>query len=202
MLRRFHRLNACALGVFIALHLINHFAVVLGIGHHLSLQSVLRQFYRQLIVEVALIGLFTAQILLGIALVFKRGRPSGGWAWAQVVSGLYLAFFLVQHLAAVILARSGGLDTNSYFAAAVVSRPPFVYYFAAYYGLAITALFMHVSAAFRFRVWPDPAKRWHFALPFLGALIGSLIVLGFMGQFSPFELPAPYLDYLNQFSAE
>jgi succinate dehydrogenase/fumarate reductase cytochrome b subunit len=193
-MRRLHRLNAFILGVFLVVHFANHALLFGGIGAHLKAMMVLRGGYRLPGIEHILLGLFATQIILGVVLVFQRGKPSGGWAWAQVLSGGYIAFFLLQHLSAILMARSG-LDTNSYFAAAVVSRTPLSYYFAPYYVLGIGAVFTHVACALRFRVWPQPATRLQRALPVVGVVLGVGAVAGLTGATDPFDLPPAYDAY-------
>lgn len=199
-LTKLHRINALFLAVFLVLHLGNHLTVLFGLETHLAVLRALRQLYRIGVIEYALFTLFAAQILLGLALVFRRGRPKTGWAWLQVVSGGYLAFFLLQHLGAVIATRLtyAEIDTDTYWAASVVSQAPFARYFAPYYLLAIAALFTHVAAALRFRVWPAPARAWHRVLPFVGAALGGLIVTGLIFHAAP-GLPPAYQAYLDNF---
>ncbi len=200
-LKNLHRLNALVLAVFLTLHFANHMLAIFGIQWHLAAQSFLRQGYRTFGIEQLLIFLFISQIILGLLLLLKRGKPQGGWAWAQGVSGVYIALFLLQHLGAILAARmmTPPLDTTSYFAAAVVSQSPFVYYFFPYYVLGITAVFTHIACALRFRNWETPASRLQLALPWVGLIIGLISVAGLTGLTAPFALPAEYLHYLNGF---
>ncbi len=199
-LLRFHRLNACVLGLFIALHLINHSLFVLGFETHLTVMTGLRHLYRVPIIEIPLLVLFASQIVLGLALAWKRGRPQGKWAWAQVVSGGYLALFLLQHLGATLSTRMfyADIDTNSFWAASVVSQQPFVSYFAPYYALAVLAIFTHIAAALRFRNWARPATFKQKALPVIGAVLGITSV-GAMILHSQTGLPPNYQAYLDNF---
>ena len=197
LLKTLHRTNAVALAMFLSLHLANHFALMGGIEAHMAIQKALRPIYRAAIIEPVLIGLFTIQIALGLILVVKRGRPKERWGWLQVLSGGYLAFFLVQHLAAVLMARSSGFDTNSFFAAAVVNRLPLTYYFAPYYALSVAAVFAHFAAALRFKRWPEPPTASVRLLPWLGLVAGILIVSGLMGAFGAVRLSSVNEAYLN-----
>lgn len=181
-LRRLHRVNAALLGLFLTLHLTNHAALLAGHAAHAALMQVLRPLYRHPVIEPVLIGLFAAQVALGLALVWRRGRPQGGWAGAQVASGLVIALFLVQHLPAVLLARPA-TDTSTAFAAAVVTDWPGALYFIAYYALAVVALATHLAAARRFARWPAPPGALARALPWAGLALGGLIVAGLMGLF-------------------
>lgn len=193
-----HRLNARILGLFLVAHLFNHATIVFGFGAHLAVMDVLAAIYRLRLIEVPLLFLFAVQILLGLRLVWARGWPDNSWGRAQVVSGLYLAFFLVQHMVAVVMTPLSydGMDTNVYWAASVVSRPPFVWYFAPYYVLAVMALFTHIAAAMRFARWPDPASGMQRALPLVGLGFGIVIVAGLMVH-AQGGLPAPYVAYLD-----
>ena len=181
-LRTLHRANALALGLFLTLHLANHLALTGGMAAHRAALEILRPLYRNPVVEPVLIALFAVQIGLGLVLAWRRGRPRAGWAMAQLVSGLVLAWFLVQHVPAVLLARPH-TDTDAQFAAAVVLDLPGAAYFIPYYILAVAALATHLAAARRFARWPRPADTLTHALPWVGALIGAVIVQGLRGTF-------------------
>lgn len=196
-LTRLHRLNAGVLGLFLILHFANHAVLLIGRDSHLSVMKSLRQVYRVGFIEYPLFALFAAQIVLGLLLVLKRGKPKGFWSWAQVASGLYIGFFLLQHLGAIIAARiSYTFETTTYFAAAVVSAEPFAWYFIPYYVLGVAAVFTHIAAAARFAIWPEPAKWWHKALPVVGLAFALSVVIALSwGAFS--ELPPENRAYLD-----
>lgn len=181
-LRCLHRLNACLLGLFLALHLSNHAVLLAGHAAHGAVLEALRPVYRNAVVEPAVVALFVAQIALGLTLVWRRGRPEGGWAWAQVASGLLIALFLVQHVPVVLLARPD-TETDTAFAAAVVQDWPGALYFIPYYVLAVAALATHLAAARRFARWPAPPGALARALPWVGLGLGVLIVAGLAGAF-------------------
>jgi succinate dehydrogenase/fumarate reductase cytochrome b subunit len=182
ILRRLHRANAALLGLFLAVHLVNHAALFWGHASHGSLMQALRPFYRHPVVEPVLITLFVAQIGLGLALAWRRGRPQAGWAWVQLIAGLYLALFLVQHVPAVLLARPQ-TETGTAFAAAVVKSMPAALYFVPYYVLAVTALAAHVAAALHFAGQPLLPASVVRALPWAGFALGVGIVFGLTGKF-------------------
>ncbi len=198
-LTKLHGTNAKLLGIFIVLHFANHALLLGGRQLHLGFIENLRAFYRPWFIEYPLFALFAVQIIMGIVLIAKRGRPQGYWGWAQVVSGGYIAFFLMQHLVAVVVARlTYDFETTTYWAAAVVSRPPFVYYFFIYYVLGITAVFIHVAAAMRFANWPEPATGVQKVLPIVGLAFGFAVVSA-LSLGSADELPAEYRNYLNDY---
>jgi hypothetical protein len=194
---RLHKTNAYLLGIFLLVHFVNHAALLFGRDSHLALMEVLRKVYRLQIIEIPLFILFAAQIALGVALIVKRGKPKGAWAWAQVISGAYIAFFLLQHLGAIVMARmSYDFETTTYFAAAVVSIIPFGFYFFPYYVLGITAVFTHVAAAARFANWPEPAKTWHKALPVIGFCF-ALAVVSSLSYGAAEDMPEPNKAYIK-----
>lgn len=197
-LTKLHKLNAKVLLIFLGFHLANHMVLLVGRESHLIVMQMLRSIYRMQLVEYPLLALFAVQIILGLALIAKRGRPKGAWAWAQVLSGGYIAFFLLQHVGAIILARFNfDLETTTYFAAAVVSGTPYGYYFFVYYVLGVTAVFTHLAAALRFAAWPAPAKGWHTALPFVGFAFG-LAVITSLSWGSAKDLPEENRAYIEK----
>lgn len=182
--KKLHRANACALALFILLHLTNHISIINGIETHIAVMDVLRSVYRRLPIELIILALFTAQIALGIRLIWQRGKPTNRWAWLQVLSGGYIAFFLLQHIGAVLVNRVVyHVDTNAHFAADVVETTPLAVYFIPYYILAVTALFAHIACAARFAVFPKPAAFWHKTLAASGFPLGIIIVVGLRGAF-------------------
>jgi NADH:ubiquinone oxidoreductase subunit 6 (subunit J) len=195
--RKLHRTNAIILGVFIAAHLINHIFILGGVETHITIMKSLRFFYRPVSVEVVVYVLFVSQILLGVMMMLKQGRPRNRWGWAQYISGAIVAIFLLQHLSAALMARliGAGVDTNIYWAASVVSREPFVWYFAPYYALGIIGLFVHVAAALQKSArWKAKAK-WIVAS---GVVIAAIVVPSLMGLYGqPINLPPEYVEYLN-----
>ena len=113
-----------------------------------------------------------------------------------MISGGYIAFFVLQHLGAIVLSRmSYEFETTTYFAAAVVSAAPFAWYFFPYYVLGIVAVFTHIAAAARFAIWPAPAKLWHKALPIVGLVFGLAVVTS-LSLGSAADLPAVNRTYL------
>lgn len=194
-MRRFHRLNGCVLSIFILIHLGNHLAALANPEAHRSWMALFRVVYRQGIIETGLLTLFAIQIILGVRLVLSRGWPSGKWAWAQVLSGGYIAFFLVQHLGVIIYLRLSDptFDTNFHWAASVVSVDPIRWYFIPYYGLALLAIFTHLAAALHFRgqvIVP-------ISLVFGGFFMAIIVPAVFSGAFYPIELPEAYIIYLQ-----
>ena len=140
-LRRLHRGLAVLLGAFLVLHLGNHLAGLWGQAAHGAVQDALRVVYRNPVVEPLLLAAVCFQIGAGLLLLSRRPRLT-----RQSLSGAYLALFLVIHLGAVLAARWQGTETDLAFAAAGLHAPlPWPLVFAAYYGLAVMAVFAHLS---------------------------------------------------------
>jgi hypothetical protein len=79
--------------------------------------------------------------LLGGAALARRGG-----ALPARISGYYLLFFLLVHVAAVLWGRLGlGLDTDIHFAAAGLRAWPTIAFFVPYYFFAVVAVCFHVG---------------------------------------------------------
>ena len=180
-MRRAHRALAIVLSLFLTLHLGNHLAGLAGQETHRAVQEALRLVYRHPLVEPLLLAALAAQVTLGVLMAARRRR----WT-LQTVSGGYLALFLMIHLGAVLSARVQGIDTDLAFAAAGLHAPaPWPAIFAAYYGLAVFAVFAHLSV---------PLSRRHAvagrATLVLGAGLSLVLVALLAGLFRPLTIPA------------
>lgn len=206
-LRALHRASACVVGAFAALHLVNHLVGLAGIDRHVAFMQVARLVYRQPVLEALLLACVAFQAASGLWLVAAGWRapatPRGRVAWLQAASGAYLAFFLVVHVGAVLFGRAVlGLDTRFHFAAAGLHVPPFQWFFAPYYGLAVFALFAHLGCAAWWRWERRPRKAATLLALALGtgALIAVALVLLLAGRIHAFEVPAEYLRTYAPFS--
>lgn len=180
MIRRLHRGLAILLGLFLALHLGNHLAGLWGQEAHLAMQSGLRQIYRNPWIEPLLLAAIAMQAGLGTALLVRRRRLT-----LQTISGAWLALFLGIHAGAVLIARWQGTDTTLAFAAAGLHAPaPWPQLFAVYYGLAVFAVFAHLSV---------PLGRGHKAVGYLflatGFVLAVTLVLLLAGWVTPLTIP-------------
>jgi succinate dehydrogenase/fumarate reductase cytochrome b subunit len=180
-LRRLHRGLAVALGLFIALHLFNHLAGLAGQDAHRRVQEALRPVYRNGLVEPLLLLAMTLQAGVGLRLLTARHRLT-----LQTASGGYLALFLLIHVGAVMTARWQGIDTDLAFAAAGLhAHTPWPLVFALYYGLAVTAVFAHLSVPI--------ARRQPTAARFVlgsGVVVVLALVLLLSGRIYPLDIPA------------
>jgi hypothetical protein len=146
---RIHYISGITVTIFVGLHLFNHFVSVFGAIVHIELMDSLRIIYRNKIVETLLLSAVLVQIISGLKLFFaKRKLVSTFFEKLQIWTGLYLAFFLIIHLGAVLTGRYVlNLDTNFYFGVAGLNTFPMSLFFIPYYGLAIMAFFGHISAS-------------------------------------------------------
>ncbi|MDM0112606.1 hypothetical protein QTI66_10640 [Variovorax sp. J22R133] len=196
-LRALHRSTVVVVAVFVLLHLANHLAALGGVAKHMAFMDAARTIYRQPVVEVLLLLCVAVQVCSGLWLLLQGWRRRrGAVAWLQALSGAAVAGFLLIHVSAVLYARTIlDLDTTFYFGAAGFHVPPFLFFFAPYYFIAIVALFTHVGcAAYRRLSSVSPRVRvLTIALPVVvGAALSLVIVLILAGAIVPVEVPAKY----------
>lgn len=186
--RRIHRSTSLALGIFGGLHLANHWLTPWGPASHQTVQRALRVLYQNPVSEPLLVLCIVVQAATGVWL-WRQTRPRPDQVQSRLRkyrrwSGAYLAFFLVAHTSAALVQRFVvGLDSNFYWAAAVL-RWPLVLWFVPYYTLGIVSFCVHVGAA----VWPKRVNS--FAV--FGLVSSVVIIGGLAGWFTAFEFPPDY----------
>jgi hypothetical protein len=185
------------IGLFLIVHIGNHLVGLSGQAAHQAYMTAARSIYRQPLVEAPLIVLLLWQIGSGLTMV-ARGWKSrkGAVAWLQALSGLYLAFFLLNHVGAVMGGRHVlGLDTDFRFAAAGFFVAPWQLFFAPYYFLALVALGAHVGCAFYWLLQSRSMAARQAALwtaVAVGAGLGLAFVLMLSGALFSVDIPAEY----------
>lgn len=196
-LRKIHRLSALLIAAFACIHIANHLVGLSGIEAHIEFMRSARLFYRQPVIEALLLLAIVLQVVTGITLIIERWKQRRGFlSWLQVGSGAYLAFFFLNHVAAVFYGRNTlHVDTNFYYAVAGVHMPVIQFYFVLYYFLAVLALFTHLGCAlyWRLQTHSRTARTLAVALPsIVGCVISLLIVLSLAGAFYPVNIPSEY----------
>jgi hypothetical protein len=196
-LRKLHGWSAVVIAAYALVHLANHLAGLNGVETHIAFMRVARVVYRSLPIEVLLLGAAAVQIYSGATFVVRGWRQRHGFvSWLQASSGAYMVFFFLFHVGAVMFGRGVlHLDTNFYFAAAGFYVPPFQYFFAPYYFLAVLALFTHLGCALYWQLQRQPraAQVLAIALPSsVGFCVSLVIVLTLAGTFYPVRVPAEY----------
>ena len=198
MLHLMHRISASFLGLFILFHLGNHLFILNGIESHIAIMKILRTVYRSTLVECVLIICVLFQVCSGIYFVWKRwGQRVGLLEKSQAASGIYLAFFLINHVGAVLVGRIYlNTDTNIYFGIAGMHDIKLKYFFTPYYFLALVALFVHLSTAMhwltRKRLALSQRNYLAWFTIILGGLLSLILMLGFYGTFESIEIPKNY----------
>ena len=135
-IRRLHYISGITLSVFIGFHLLNHLFALAGPATHIAFMEKLRTVYRQPIIETILLLAVVIQIASGIRLLFNRQKKMIAEK-IQIYSGIYLSFFLIVHVSAIIAGRQiEHLDTNFYFAGAGLNLYPATLFFSPIISLA------------------------------------------------------------------
>jgi hypothetical protein len=198
MLHRLHRYSAVILVLYISGHLLNHGLALQGIAAHIAFMEAYRHLYRAPAVETLLLGCAAFQSISGLYFVYiRRGQRQDFWEKAQAASGLYLAFFLLVHVGAVLYGRLAlGLDTNFWYAAAGLNITPLQWFFLPYYFLAVLAIFTHLACALHWltRAHFNAVLRTRLAgfTLLAGGVLSCVIVATFSGAFYTVDVPAVY----------
>jgi succinate dehydrogenase/fumarate reductase cytochrome b subunit len=196
-LQQLHRIAGLTLALFIGIHLANHLVAVFSIDAHIAFMHYARLIYRNPVSEVFLLCAIAVQVPSGIILIRrKKWRGVPFVQKAQIVSGLYLAFFLVAHVFAVMMARYYfRLDTNFYFASSVLFSVVWWYY-VVYYGLSIVAVFTHIASIHYQKILsktsPKAAQMQGFLISGVGVVCAMIILLAFSGKFYAISIPQEF----------
>jgi succinate dehydrogenase/fumarate reductase cytochrome b subunit len=112
----------------------------------------LRSVYRNPVVETALLGSITFQVLSGLQLLKRKLPHASNWIDSlQAASAIYLVLFFLSHLSAVLRARYlRHIDTNwTWLTADGLLTDPWSARLAPYYFLVVIALAVHGGAGVR-----------------------------------------------------
>lgn len=197
---RLHRYSGALLGLFLAVHLVNHLLLLRGPAAHLAAMEALRAVYRWPPVEALLLACVLVQIVTGFMRLRRRsGAQVPAVAKPARLAGLYLLYFLAAHTLAVLGARGLlQLDSNLYFAAAGLHVWPYSLYFTPYYVLAVAAVFVHLGSALAPRLGMRSLAARKAAIGVAGAAgvaIGAVIVSAMAG--AAVQVPAEYTAVLR-----
>lgn len=197
-LKKLHYFSGITISIFVGLHLFNHVYSLFGATAHIELMNDLRVVYRNVIAETLLLFAVAIQIISGIQLFFKKRKmETDPFEKLQIWTGLYLAFFLIIHLGAVLSGRFIlSLDTNFYFGVVGLNTFPFNLFFIPYYGLAIISFFGHISAVHSKKMKSkilglNPIKQ-SYAILILGIVLSIITLYGLTNGFSGVEIPEEY----------
>ena len=196
MYKKLHYFSGILLSAFITLHLINHLGSILGPEVHIKWMNYLRPLYRNFLVETLLLCCVGAQIFSGINLVAKREKLKLDlYQKIQNYSGIYLGFFLVVHLSAIMVGRYIlKVDTNFYFGVAGINSFPYLLIFVPYYAFAILSVFSHLAVVHKVRTplrLLSPEAQFYCIIA-IGALITLIIFYGLTGGYKGVIVPEEY----------
>jgi hypothetical protein len=196
--KQIHFTSGIVLTLFIVPHLYNHLQSLVSIEAHITTMDYLRKVYRNPVVEIVILASVVTQIITGFSLYRKSKIMNMTWFQKlHVQSGLYLAFFFIFHVSAVLLGRTIlHLDTNFYFGAAGLNTFPFYIFFFPYYGLAIMSFFSHIASIhekkMRHYVLSLSPRVQAFIVLAMGILITAFTLYGMTNQFNGISLPSQY----------
>jgi hypothetical protein len=191
-----HYYSGITISVFIGFHLLNHLLVLRSENYHIRFMRSIRKIYRNRIVESILLLGIVIQIISGsILAILKWNKTEDYFGVIQIASGLYLAFFLIIHLNAVMVGRYKlKVDTNLYYGAGVMNMWPHKLFFIPYYSLSILSFFFHVACIHREKMSKfisiAHATTQSFFIMGLGVIITALIIIKMSNlNFSKEKLP-------------
>jgi hypothetical protein len=200
-IRQAHRVLAIGLAVFIVMHFSVHLTALGGPQMHNQSLKAVQWIYRNPIVEPFLILAILTQVITGVGMLVRKWRmPNKGfWAWAQIVSGLGLAWPIIQHSSAALISRHFiGIDTNFFWVAGPLQNATLRGVFVPYYFVLVFGVFVHLAAFAYFRRKRD--TKVAVAIVALGALISTTIVATFVGVFFPISIPSEYTQVYDSFA--
>ncbi|NNC37950.1 MAG: hypothetical protein EX271_08040 [Acidimicrobiales bacterium] len=197
--KHIHRMTAGLLGLFILTHLGVHLTALISKEAHFKALDIVQVPYRHPVGETILILAILTQIFTGFKRLKIKRKSKDKWARAQVLSGIYLVFFLLLHSSAALYTHHiFGIDTDFYWAAGSMHFSPIKYGFAIYYFLAVTAVFVHLAAALHFG-WKGSSGRLEKTISITGALVAGLIIFAFWGVLYDITIPADTAAYYEKY---
>lgn len=157
----------------------------------------LRVVYRNPLVESLLLLAVGWQIFSGIKLWRTKKNQTQFFEKIHIWSGLYLAFFLLIHVVAVLTGRFIlHLDTNFYFGIASLNAFPVNLFFIPYYTLAVVSFFAHLAAVHHLKmkkpVLGMSVPVQSYIILFSGGVLALLLLYSLTNHFNGFEVPPAY----------
>ncbi len=198
-----HFISGITISIFVGLHLFNHIFSVFGANAHIEMMHKLRFFYQNIILEKILFFAVFVQIVSGYKLLKSNRKKKVSvldkiHAW----TGIYLAFFFIIHLGAILWGRFYlTLDTNFYFGVAGINLFPFNLFFIPYYTLAILSFFGHIASVYskkmKLTIFGFSPIRQSIAFAILGLMITLIIFYGLTNKLTGVTLPKEYKEFMG-----
>lgn len=195
-----HYFSGLVIAIFVGVHILNHLTILHSESMHISFMQAARKIYRNPIIESLLLLAVLVQIGTGLALAFQKwGKITTTYDWIHVLSGLYMALFLIIHVSAVMIGRYRlQVDTNLWYGAGVMNMWPHKLFFIPYYTLALISFFFHVACIHRLKA-PGifgqlAAERHAIIIMILGTIVTAAIII----RMSTLRLPDEFIKATAQ----
>lgn len=188
LLRKIHRTSAFLLIVgFIGLHITNHAVALFSTEQHEELRLLFRSWYASAFVEPILLLLLLTMVFSGVPMALRYMKTVGdNYKTLQIGSGLYMAFFFMAHVNAILSARYRGVETDWIFATGEQGLITGLYILIPYYIWSVGMIWLHVSCGIRMvllsnRVKAEKANKIFKILLSAGSLVTLLVTAAILG---------------------
>jgi len=180
----FNKISFIIVALFIFMHILNHMIVLLSVEEHIWFMEKIRVIYRNIYVEIFLLGIIFFHIVKNIKNIWiTRKKKKSFFQKIILIAKLYLIYFLINHISAVILGRViFNLDTNIYYAIAGLQVFPFSLYFTVYYFLSILCLFIYASR--------NKPLNYFYKINTIGLILSIALLVAFFN----IEVPVKYFE--------
>lgn len=158
-IRFVHRASGALLGAFLLAHMANNLMALAGAAAHRQMLDVLRTAYRFPPMEILLVLCVLVQVVSGLRMLRQGwGKWRTGMRRAQFLSGAGLAYFLLAHVSAVMIARGVlDIDTDLKFAVGGYYDSPLRLLLIPHYLVGVLSLGVHAACAMQRRRALNPA---------------------------------------------
>lgn len=179
----FNKISFIFVTLFIFIHILNHMIVLVSAEEHIWFMERIRVIYRNIYVEIFLLGIISFHIVKNIKNIWiERKEEKSSFQKIILITKLYLIYFLINHISAVILGRViFNLDTNIYYAVAGLQLFPSLY-FVVYYFLSILCLFIYISR--------NKPLHCFYKINTIGLILSIVLLVAFLN----IEVPVKYLE--------
>lgn len=182
--KTFNKISFIFITLFVSIHILNHIIVLVSVEKHILFMENFRVLYRNIYVEIFLLGIVFFHIIKNIKNIWiTRKEKKSSFQKIILIAKLYLIYFLINHIGAVILGRLiFNLDTNIYYAVAGLHAFPFSLYFVFYYFLSISCLFIYISR--------NKSLNYFYKINTFGLFLSIVLLVAFLN----IEVPVKYLE--------
>jgi succinate dehydrogenase/fumarate reductase cytochrome b subunit len=173
-----HRLSALVLTVFTVAHISNQAVAFVSLSSYTVTRDVLRIAYQQPAIATLLLWAVAVQVATGLAMGMKKVRAGSLVNNLQVVSGWYLAVFLLTHVLSGFVTNQPSTTVaapaaqfNLLASARSTAQLPFLL-------LGVVAFLFHVGAYARLTAMAFLAEASVRRLSYAAMFVGTTVVLG------------------------